>query len=465
MRIGWLLLLFPSLAFAVAGCPTGVPLGNVTMATRLPVCLKFEGSELGGCLANCKGVCIELPLANTVGPVETTGSACSLSDNGSGDGDSDGSGETPGEGSSGTKPIDGWFDFQPVVGDATGTSVSGAVAKLNKNLGLAFRQLMDGTKRDSNNINSVAHSAESFSKDMKTALYHLDRMSNDFFQAKNNSAELLGRMNTSNDFLQSINSKMDKLGSGSSDGGSSSVASDVSGISAMLGHSLGMMSSIQGNTSGLNNKLDDISGNTRATSYFAKDMKDSLKNIESSLGGGGSGSDGGSSAWTSSDIASLVESAATSANQSQQHTYVLQDIRTALEIMAENGSGGSGDGGDIDYSKMPGSGDNPLSVQGGKYSSSCQGKDCFFDVPAMQKKLDDVNKSLTDKYTTISDDVQKVFTFSLSGSADPMECLDLFSHQGKTYSVCPPTGDYWQTLAAIMMFVFYFIALMIIFKR
>lgn len=47
MRIGWLLLFFPSLAFAIAGCPVGVQLGNVTMATPLPVCLKFEGSDLG----------------------------------------------------------------------------------------------------------------------------------------------------------------------------------------------------------------------------------------------------------------------------------------------------------------------------------------------------------------------------------------------------------------------------------
>lgn len=151
-----------------------------------------------------------------------------------------------------------------------------------------------------------------------------------------------------------------------------------------------------------------------------------------------------------------------------------RNIKAIAEILKGNGGAGGdgsgsgsgdGEGSDIDYSKMPGSGDNPLAVQGSKYNSACQGKDCFFDVPAMQKKLDDANKSLTDKYTTISSDVQKVFTFSLSGSADPMECLDLFSHQGKTYSVCPPTGDYWQTLAAIMMFVFYFIALMIIFKR
>lgn len=43
-------------------------------------------------------MCVELPLNNTKGPVETTGVACKLSDNGSGNGDSDGGGNTPDEG-------------------------------------------------------------------------------------------------------------------------------------------------------------------------------------------------------------------------------------------------------------------------------------------------------------------------------------------------------------------------------
>ncbi|MBO0399916.1 hypothetical protein J1F21_16585 [Aeromonas veronii] len=472
MRFGWLLLFFPSLAFAIAGCPVGVQLGNVTMATPLPVCLKFEGSQLGGCLVACNGVCVELPLANTKGPVETTGTACSITENGSGNGDSDGSGNTPGEGSTGTKPIDGWLDFQPVIGDATGTSVSGAVAKLNKNLGVALRQVVDSTKRDSNNINSIAHSAESFSRDMKDALYHIKQSSSQLSQVNGNLGGVAAALSTTRDYLQSIDVKLSNLGSGSSGGVPSSVASDVAGISSMMGASLNMMSSIQGNTNGLNNKLDDISGNTKATSYFAKDMKDSLKNIERSLGGGGSGSDGGSSAWTSSDIASLVESAGTTANQSEQQTYVLQDMRTALEIMAEkagnggNGDGnGSGDGSGVDYSKMPGSGGNPLSVKEGKYSSACSGNDCFFDVAAIQKKLDEANKAISDKYKDIGDEVRDIFDFQLSGSAGVIECFDFFTYGGKDYRVCPPAKEYWNIIAALMMFIFYFIAFAIVFKR
>ena len=472
MRLGWLLLLFPSAAFAIAGCPVGVQLGNVTMATPLPVCLKFEGSQLGGCLVACNGVCVELPLANTKGPVETTGTACSITENGSGNGDSDGSGNAPNEGSTGTKPIDGWLDFQPVIGDATGTSVSGAVAKLNKNLGVALRQVVDSTKRDSNNINSITHSAESFSRDMKDALYHIKQSSSQLSQVNGNLGGVAAALSTTRDYLQSIDVKLSNLGSGSSGGVPSSVASDVAGISSMMGASLNMMSSIQGNTNGLNNKLDDISGNTKATSYFAKDMKDSLKNIERSLGGGGSGSDGGSSAWTSSDIASLVESAGTTANQSEQQTYVLQDMRTALEIMAEkagnggNGDGnGSGDGSGVDYSKMPGSGGNPLSVKEGKYSSACSGNDCFFDVAAIQKKLDEANKAISDKYKDIGDEVRDIFDFQLSGSAGVIECFDFFTYGGKDYRVCPPAKEYWNIIAALMMFIFYFIAFAIVFKR
>ncbi|MER0331275.1 hypothetical protein [Aeromonas veronii] len=472
MRFGWLLLFFPSLAFAIAGCPVGVQLGNVTMATPLPVCLKFEGSQLGGCLVACNGVCVELPLANTKGPVETTGTACSITENGSGNGDSDGSGNTPNEGSTGTKPIDGWLDFQPVIGDATGTSVSGAVAKLNKNLGVALRQVVDSTKQDSNNLNSIAHSAESFSRDMKDALYHIKQSSSQLSQVNGNLGGVAAALSTTRDYLQSIDVKLSNLGSGSSGGVPSSVASDVAGISSMMGASLNMMSSIQGNTNGLNNKLDDISGNTKATSYFAKDMKDSLKNIERSLGGGGSGSDGGSSAWTSSDIASLVESAGTTANQSEQQTYVLQDMRTALEIMAEkagnggNGDGnGSGDGSGVDYSKMPGSGGNPLSVKEGKYSSACSGNDCFFDVAAIQKKLDEANKAISDKYKDIGDEVRDIFNFQLSGSAGVIECFDFFTYGGKDYRVCPPAKEYWNIIAALMMFIFYFIAFAIVFKR
>lgn len=416
MRIGWLLLFFPSLAFAIAGCPVGVQLGSVTMATPLPVCLKFEGSELGGCKVDCKGVCVELPLNNTKGPVETTGTACKLSENGSGNGDSDGSGNTPDEGGAGTKPINGWLDFEPVIGDATGTSVSGAVAKLNKNLGVALRQVVDSTKQDSNNINSIAHSAQSLSVDMKTALHHLDMMSTDLSYTRNSSDGLLRAAYQTNEHLQSMISKMN--GSETS-GGSSTGGADVPFNQKLLFENL---TSIRANMSTTNERLNQLNS-----------VYSAVNNLN---------------------------------NPIQEMSYFVHGIYDKLDKIGSGSGSGSGDGGQgIDYSKMPGSAGNPLSVGGSNYKSACSDESCFFDVPAMDKNLADTNKSLTDKYASIAEDVKQVFSFSLTGSADPMECLDLFTHQGKEYTICPPSGDYWKTLAALMMFIFYFVALMIIFKR
>ncbi|MEL7595460.1 hypothetical protein AADX40_15805 [Aeromonas veronii] len=478
MRLAWLLFLFPSVAFAIAGCPVGVQLGNVTVATNLPICLKFESSQLGGCIVECKGVCVEFPLANKKGPVETTGAACDWTQNASGNGDSDGSGNTPAEGgSSGNGGLPkNWDFFNPVLGDATGTSVSATIAKLNKNLGQHIGAFSENSDKIYQRVNELTGDSRRIVNASEAAQQYLKEISeyNRVAGYKRDGFELyLSRMEP---LLKEIS--INTANTGSASGGvPSSVASDVAGISSMMGASLNMMSSIQGNTNGLNNKLDDISGNTKATSYFAKDMKDSLKNIERSLGGGsgsGSGSDGGSSAWTSSDVASLVESSSTTANQSEQQTYVLQDMRTALEIMAEklgnggngNGNGnGDGSGSSIDYSKLPGSSDNPLSVKEAKYSSYCSGENCFFDIAATQKTLDDAKKSLSDKQSDISKEVQDMFAFQLSGSAGAIDCFDLFSHNGKNYRVCPPSKEYWATLAAMMMFIFYFIALLVIFRR
>ncbi|WP_425892659.1 hypothetical protein [Aeromonas veronii] len=439
MRIGLFLLLFPSLALAVAGCPVGVQLGSVTMATPLPVCLKFEGSDLGGCQVDCKGVCVELPLNNTKGPVETTGTACSLSDNGSGNGDSDGSGNTPGEGTSGTKPIDGWLNFEPVIGDATGTSVSGAVAKLNKNLGVALRQVVDSTKQDSNNINSIAHSAESFSRDMKTALYQLDKIATDTFQTQNTTSHMLGRLNTSNEYLQSINAKLDNLSSGSSGGGSGSGSGspfNADMAKALVQNSYG----INSNTSSIHNDLSPLSGQLSGIMSMQGEVIRSINgvggNISNSLNG-----------------------------LSQNRPWGGREFATLMGKLDGLG-GGSGEGGEgLDYSKMPGSADNPLSVKEGGYKSACSGDNCFFDVAAMEKKLADVNKAVSDKHVEIAEEVKDIFAVSLSGSAGPMECFDLFSYGGKDYKVCPSAKDFWQTLAGLMLFIFYFIALMIIFKR
>ncbi|QXB02996.1 hypothetical protein [Aeromonas sp. FDAARGOS 1416] len=481
MRLGWLLLLFPSAAFAIAGCPVGVQLGNVTMATPLPVCLKFEGSQLGGCLVACNGVCVELPLANTKGPVETTGTACSITENGSGNGDSDGSGNTPDEGPSGTKPIAGWLDFEPVIGDATGTSVSGAVAKLNKNLGVALRQVVEGSKQDSGNLNSIAHSAESFSRDMKTALYHLERTANETFYSKSTLMDIMGRINTSNDYLEKI-SKLD-----SSSGAASGAAGTGGNLSKEFEDKLfGTLDSMRyGSLNNIDFKMSDVKGHLAAIEgalgrngmagnvYAIRQLMEQMSSGSSGGGSMGGGSTGGSTGSPNQEqLFNMLEAindnisrtGGTTANNSGDLLQAFYELQRQL-ASGEAGGGSGGDGSSIDYSKLPGSGDNPLSVKEAKYSSACSGNDCFFDVAAIQKKLDEANKAISDKYKDIGDEVRDIFDFQLSGSAGVIECFDFFTYGGKDYRVCPPAKEYWNIIAALMMFIFYFIAFAIVFKR
>ncbi len=142
----------------------------------------------------------------------------------------------------------------------------------------------------------------------------------------------------------------------------------------------------------------------------------------------------------------------------------LMDIKEALK----SGGGSSGGGGQgIDYSKMPGAADNPLHVAGANYESNlCQeGDKCALDLGKINKQYDDKKAELKDKYGAIKDEVSQVFKFQFSGSASAPKCFDMFSIFGKSYQVCPEAEGYWETLAAIMMFIFYFIALMIVARR
>ncbi len=451
MRIGLFLLLFPSWAFAIAGCPVGVQLGNVTMSTPLPVCLKFEGSELGGCKVDCKGVCVELPMANTKGPVETTGTACNYADsNGSGSGDADGSGDTPAEGNGGGV-VDGWDFFQPVIGDATGTSVSGAVAKLNKNLGAALRQVIDSTKRDSNNINSITHSAESFSRDMKTSLFHLDRMASDIYHSKNTTDAILGSINASNNLLESINSKMGSSGSGSGTGSEGGSGDNSQIYNELKQLNLNMFGPDFYQTYGGYHMYALL----KTMQYDLPDMKADLRNINSMFT---------SFHWnTSQDLR----------NNSIETNRNIKAIAEAIKnggIGGGDGSGGTGDGGQgegIDYSKMPGSSQNPLHVAEAEYSSGlCKGgAECFFDLATVNKKYDETKEQLTNTYGGVKTEMADIFRYNFSGSAAVPKCFDMFSMFGSAYSVCPDAGGYWEMLAAILMFIFYFIALMIVAKR
>lgn len=472
MRIGWLLLFISFSSYSWDGCPDGVSLGYVTMATPIPICLKYENSFKGGCIVKCQGICVELPLANTKGPVFTNGEACSISSGnpeGSGDGSGDGDGgpDAPGSGNSGSTAFPGWYNFEPVVGDATGTSVSGAVAKLNKNLGKALGNLAGSSSTISRQVNEIlgeAHRQTNASEQAVSVLGEIREYNKKISNNTEGANLYLSRMERNQEVaniqLKKLAESSGGIGSGSSGGepglGEAFWNNKFGELFGKFDRAYyGAQVNVSNNTGSMLSHVASINGalGINGMAGQIKQMNESMQHLASVMSGGAT--DGGSPGSSDQSTQYLKE-------MNEVMGYMTNDVH-AIKSALTDGSGGDSEG--VDYSRMPGADGNPLSVQEGKYSSSCQGKDCFFDVPAMQKKLDDANKSLTDKYTTISSDVQKVFTFSLSGSSDPMECLDLFSHQGKTYSVCPPTGDYWQTLAAIMMFVFYFIALMIIFRR
>ena len=141
----------------------------------------------------------------------------------------------------------------------------------------------------------------------------------------------------------------------------------------------------------------------------------------------------------------------------------LMDIKSILESGSSGGSG-TGEGSDIDYSKMPGSSENGLSVKQAVYSRGCTSGSCF-DQVGIQAELANKKAELVSLHKTIGEEMAGAFKYELSGSADVPKCFDLFSYNGASYDVCLDSGEYWQSLAALLMFIFYFVALMIIFRR
>ncbi|WP_265421996.1 hypothetical protein [Aeromonas salmonicida] len=457
MRIGLFLLLFPSLAFAIDGCPVGVQLGNVTMATSLPVCLKFDASKLGGCLVDCKSVCVELPLANTKGPVETTGSSCSWSDsNGSGNGDADGSGNTPGEGNNGGE-VDGWDFFAPVVGDATGTSVSGSIAKINKNLGSTLGTLMGTADRTYHSLNEMRGLAQRETNATEKAVSVLEEIREYNKKVSSNAEGANLYLSRIEQAQEEANIYLKKLAesSGGTGTGSGSSGGD-SGDGAKIYEEL---KQFHANTFGPDFAQNNEGGNMYALvnglQYEVISMKDRVHTAASDIG--------------------------------NMYNYVLPDLRNNsiemnrnIKAIAEaiknggigggDGSGGTGNGGEgqgIDYSKMPGSEQNPLHVAGANYNSNLCKNDaeCFFDLAAVNKKYDDAKGKLADTYDGVKEEMADMFHYSFSGSAAVPKCFDMFSLYGRSYSICPEVEGYWEMLAAIMMFIFYFLALMIVAKR
>ncbi len=220
-----------------------------------------------------------------------------------------------------------------------------------------------------------------------------------------------------------------------------------------------------GSLNNIDFKMSDVKGHLAAIegalgrNGMAGNVYAIRQTLDQIAAGSGGGSTGGSTGGSGNSEQYLKD-------MSEQIGYMSEDVLSIRRALESSGNGsGDGSGDSIDYSQMPGSDSNPLSVKEAKYTSHCSGENCFFDIAATQKTLDDAKKSLSDKQSDISKEVQDIFAFQLSGSAGVIDCFDLFSHNGKNYQVCPPSKEYWATLAAMMMFIFYFIALLVIFRR
>ncbi|WP_421188704.1 hypothetical protein [Aeromonas enteropelogenes] len=420
--VRFILLFILALPFKLyASCPSGIQLSNVPNSTALPFCVKFDSSSMGGCYVDCTGVCVELA-SGTKGPITTTGVECSIGGGGS-DGGGDGNGD--GDGGSGEPVIDPIVGYKPFstawIGGNAMTDISHLFHTLSWNnrvvssssvmrIGETFEKYLGGVKTDVDLIASQTHrisrSVESLPFDVRESKEALNRieslLSNMGGSVGGNTGDNTGGSSGGTNNDTIESLLRDHLVKNSY--GQSNNLSNIQSNTDTMQSMMGSQMRMFGEMTGM---LDNISRNTNA--------------IKEGLGGGSGGEGGGS----------------------------------------EPGTGGDG----IDYSKMPGSENNPMSVAGSAYKSSCNGDNCYFDVPGMEKKLEETRKALSDKYDDIARETKEVFSFNLSGAADPLKCLDLFSYQGKSFEVCPPSQDYWQTLAAMMMFIFYFIALMVIFKR
>ncbi|MGY3857926.1 hypothetical protein [Aeromonas intestinalis] len=227
--------------------------------------------------------------------------------------------------------------------------------------------------------------------------------------------------------LQNITNALGN-GGGSSGGGGGSSSGDTAAIKNMMQTAMGWWGGTPGNLSAINSQLTGISNSVAPMFPMLEHFNKQQTNLQTQMAG---------------DLSAIKES-----------------------LGSGQGSGGEGGVG-IDYSKMPGAAGNPLQVAGAEYESGlCQeGDNCAFDLGNINKQYDDKKEELKDKYKAIKDEVAEIFKFDLSGSGSVPKCFEMYSLFGKSYSVCPSVGGYWEALAAIMMFVFYFLALMIVARR
>lgn len=426
MRVLYLLFLLPLGVWA--SCPAGIQLSNVPIDTVLPYCVKWESSTLGGCAVDCKGVCVEIPAAGTKGPMQTTGAECELGGGDPGGGDTGGGNNSGDVGANGPLHLakDLWLGGSSTADISSGFN---AVSKNIERFKNSFETVSDVQRTEfsavAKNIAKIAQNTtiRETDADIGVKLHHIDSQLN---MLNNKSVLEPGFWNDKHNELTSI-----LRSSGGATGGSGSA--DTAAIKSMMqtamgwwGGTPGMLNSI---SYGLSSLSTDVGQLKSATEYY-------------------------------------------SAQQIGYQEQMAGDLFAIKRLLTDGQGTGGGDGGNsgdagIDYSKMPGTEGNPIHVAGAKYSSRVclDGMNCAFDLDKVNQEYSEAKQEMARRYDEIKKEVSETFKFELSGSASTPKCFDMFSLYGKSYSVCPDSGEYWNTLAAILMFIFYFIALMIVARR
>lgn len=499
MRVLCLLFLLP--LGALASCPMGIQLSNVPISVELPFCVKWESSSLGGCAVACPGVCVEIPGAGTKGPIETTGSECKLGggDGGDGEGGETGGGENP-------NPGNGGFSTPPkLVGEMNigGSNITNISSGFNSLLNESW-WIKSGIGDIRSNTYNLNYHAISIQENTDKMASHLKFLSDKAIESSDkldaNFKSVLDALNSggsgspgetdSKIYNELSQFHIDMFGQNfAENSGGFSMMAQLRGLSYDV---LSMKDRVHEAASDIHNLytyvMPDLRNNSIEMNRNVKSIADAIKN--GGIGGGDGGSSGGGlgqAYWDNKfgeafgrldrdyfggtqnidrSTSSMAQNMAAMTSQLGLNGVNghLIDIKEALK---SGGSSGGEGGADVDYSKMPGAAGNPLQVAGAEYESGlCQeGDNCAFDLASINKQYDESKEALKKAHKDIKTEVAEIFKFELNGSGSVPKCFEMYSLFGKSYSVCPSVGGYWETLAAIMMFVFYFLALMIVARR
>lgn len=442
MRVLYLLFLVPLGAFA--SCPAGLKLSSVPISTELPYCVKWETSSLGGCEVACPGVCVEVPASGTKGPIETTGGECTLGGGGSGE---TGGGDNGG-GNTGGAPY--YYPFKdqisPIgVGGHDQEATTAALKQIDEDLRWTAIKLYGQGEA------SLA-TFKDFGRDLRKVTDALTTQINGSEQVGLINNQMLSTLNRSEDALRELtNCVVNPLANGcghltgSSSGAVSTVdlsaiKGDVASLKAMQQSAMSTLGSIGGNTSSMSSNIGNMLGAIGS-------LQGSVNSVNSNIS-----SQSGYLSQMNDNLYGIK--------------YMLQD---GLKNGWGNSGGGQGGSGDfnIDYSQMPGSASNPMHIAKAEYESPlCSGDaSCAFDLEQITKVYDEHKEALKSQYLSIKNEITDMFKYQFYGSASVPKCFDMFSMYGKAYQVCPDADGYWEFLAALMMFIFYFVAFMIIAKR